>query len=304
MSMLHLDEETSTQSQEFRPGEPAVPQAQMIRLASVSTVSLADVGGLKEELRRLRESIELPLKYSDVLRKKGIRPARLVVVHGPAGCGKSLLLKAFAADAGLRMFVVRWSQLVARNDDDSRRLLADTMARARANMPSLIMIDDLEFAGFGFGEVGDLSRKKSAQIVEAIDSLSNNENVTVIVVSSGPDNIDPALRKPGSISEEIEFHLPLTADRKAILDVVTRGQALQGVDLMKIAAATDGYSGADLALLVKNAFRAAFRRTVPGSSVVMPAALEKVTLTEADFRNALQETGRKAKQAETRGEVL
>ena len=293
------DPEGDRFSSELRPG--AESAGQIVRLASTPAPVLADICGHKEELRRLREAIELPLKHGEALRRRGIRPAKLVIVHGPPGTGKTMLIRALAADAGLKLFAVRWPQLVARSDDDSRRLLADTMARARANMPSLIVIDDLEFAGFGYGPASELSRKKSAQIAEAIDTVGRDEKIVIVAVSTSPEAVDPAMRKAGCLVEEIEFRLPGPAERKNILGLQTRGLTLGGVDLGRIAAATDGFSGADLALLVRNAFLGAFRRASANSDI-SAAGIDNAVVTDADFRAAMQ-TMNKKRQPESRGEV-
>ncbi|WP_424358143.1 AAA family ATPase [Methanocella sp. MCL-LM] len=286
-------------SGKLRPGVESA--GQLAKLHNMPAHSLADICGHKEELRRLREAIELPLKYGEALREKGIRPAKLVIVHGPPGTGKSTMIRALAADAGLKLFTVRWPQLVARSDDDSRRLLADTMARARANTPSLIVIDDLEFAGFGYGPASELSRKKSAQIAEAIDTLGRDEKIVVVVVSTSPEAVDPTMRKAGCLVEEIEFRLPGLAERKNILALQTRGLTLEGVDLSRIAAATDGFSGADLALLVRNAFLGAFRRASANGDI-SATGIDNAIVTDADFRAALQAASKK-RQPESRGEV-
>lgn len=286
-------------SGELRPGEEFT--SQIVKFSRMPDPTLADVCGHQEELRRLREAVELPLKHGEALRKKGIRPAKLVIVYGPPGTGKTMMIKALATDAGLRLFMVRWPQLLARSDDDSRRLLADTMARARANMPSIVVIDDLEFAGFGYGPASELSRKKSAQITEAIDTLGRGENIVVIAVSNRPEALDPAMRKAGCLVEEIEFRLPGPADRKNILALQTRDLTLQGVDLARAAASTDGFSGADLALLVRNAFLCALRRA-SAEGGISSAAVENAIVTDADFRSALQAMSRKVQQ-ECRGEV-
>ena len=293
------DPEGDRFSSELRPG--AESAGQIVRLASTPAPVLADICGLKEELRRLRDAIELPLKYGEALRRKGIRPAKLVIVHGPPGAGKTMMIKALAANTGLKLFMIRWAQLVARSDDDSRRLLADTMARARANMPSLIVIDDLEFAGFGYGPASELSRKKSAQIAEVIDTIGRDEKIVVVAVSISPEAIDPAIRKAGCLVEEIEFRLPGLAERKNILALQTRGLKLQDVDLSRIAASTDGFSGADLALLVRNAFLGAIRRASTDGDL-SAWAIDNAVVTDADFRTAIQAMSRKM-QPESRGEV-
>lgn len=274
---------------------------QIVRLSGTPVTSLSDVGGLKEELRQLREAVEVPLKHGEALRKAGICPAKLVVVHGPQGSGKTLLLKAFAADAGIKLFTIRWHQLVARSDDDSRRLLADTMARARANMPSLLVLDDLEFAGFGYGPVSELARKKSAQITEAVETVGRDEAIVVIAVTTSPEALDPAMRKPGSLVAEIRLGLPGPADRKSILSIHTRTLSLLGVDLARIAASTDGFSGADLVLLVRHAYLNAVRRVAQTGNITA-GSLEKAVLSEDDFKSALWALRQKT-LPESRGEV-
>lgn len=298
MSMPGPEDEGLTS--ELRPDADSA--CQIVRLNSSPVPSLTDIGGLKEELRRLREAVELPLKHGEVLRRKGICPAKLVIAYGPPGAGKSLLIKAFAADAGLRLFTVKWQQLVARSDDDSRRLLADTMARARANMPSLVVLDDLEYAGFGYGPVSELSRKKSAQIAEVVDTIGRDENILVIAVSTSAFAVDPVMRKAGYLIEEIEFRLPGTADRKNILALHASGIMLQDVDLARLASATNGFSGADLALLVRNSFAIALRRAVQNEGMSL-ASIEKAIVTDADFRTVLQ-TMKAKNEPESRGEVI
>lgn len=276
---------------ELRPGGEST--GQVVRLGGMSAPSLAEIAGREEELRRLREAVELPLKIGDALRKKGIHAPRVVAVYGPPGTGKTMLIKAFAADAGLRLFIVRWPQLVARSDDESRRLLADAMARARANLPSVVLIDDVGYGGYGYGSTDELSRKKAAQITEAVDTLSRDEKMVVIIVSPGRDAMDPAMRKAGYLAEEIEFKLPDQADRRAILSLQTSGLTLQDVDMTRLAAAAEGFSGADLALLVRNAFMAALRRAAADGDIT-PDIVENVKLTDADFRQARQALQKKA----------
>ena len=254
-----------------------------------------DIGGLHEEIQRIREMVELPMRHPELFQRLGIRPPQGVLLHGPPGCGKTLLARAVANESEANFFPVNGPEIMNKFYGGSEQNVRDIFQQAQKNLPSIIFIDELDAIAPKRGEVtGEVERRVVAQLLASMDGLTGRQNVIVIGATNRPDALDPALRRPGRFDREIVIGVPDKMGRHEILQIHTRGMPLaKDVDLKKVEDMTHGYTGADLAGLCRETAMKALRRYLPEINVeeerVPPSVLEKMEIKMEDFLNAYKE---------------
>jgi transitional endoplasmic reticulum ATPase len=253
-----------------------------------------DVGGLHEEIQRVREMVELPLRHPELFQRLGIDPPKGVLLHGPPGCGKTLLARAVANESEANFFSINGPEIMSKFYGESEARLREIFQQAQQNAPSIIFIDELDAIAPKREEVtGEVERRVVAQLLALMDGLSGRGNVIVIGATNRPGALDPALRRPGRFDREIEIGVPDKKGRYEILQIHTRGMPLADVDLKKLSEITHGYTGADLSSLGRETAMKALRRYLPQINLeeerIPPSVLEKMEVNMEDFTNAYKE---------------
>ncbi len=254
-----------------------------------------DVGGLHEEIQRVREMVELPLRHPELFQRLGIDPPKGVLLHGPPGCGKTLLARAVANESEANFFSINGPEIMSKFYGESEARLREIFQQAQQNAPSIIFIDELDAIAPKREEVtGEVERRVVAQLLALMDGLSGRGNVIVIGATNRPGALDPALRRPGRFDREIEIGVSDKKGRYEIIQIHTRGMPLaEDVDLKKLSEMTHGYTGADLSALGRETAMKALRRYLPQMNLeeerVPPSVLEKMQVTMDDFANAYKE---------------
>ncbi len=267
-------------------------------LEDVSRISYEDIGGLSDQLSRVREIIELPLKHPELFERLGIHPPKGVLLHGPPGTGKTLIARAVANEAGANFFSINGPEIMSKYYGQSEQKLREIFTKAEESEPSIIFIDEIDSIAPKREEVqGEVERRVVAQLLTLMDGMKERGHVIVIGATNRIDAIDPALRRPGRFDREINIGVPDKKGRKEILAIHTRGMPL-GMDeerknqfLDEIANLTYGFVGADLAALARESAMIALRRYLPEIDLDKPIPteiLEKMQVTEDDFREALK----------------
>ena len=261
----------------------------------VPRTTYEDIGGLREEIQRIREMVELPMRHPEIFQRLGIEPPKGVLLHGPPGCGKTLLARAVANESEANFFSINGPEIMSKFYGESEARLREIFQQAEKNAPSIIFIDELDAIAPKRGEVtGEVERRVVAQLLALMDGLSGRGNVIVIGATNRVNALDPALRRPGRFDREIEIGIPDKNGRYEILQIHTRGMPLaDDVDLKRLAEMTHGYTGADLAALCRETAMKALRRYLPEINLeeerIPPKILEKMEVTMADFLNAFRE---------------
>jgi len=269
--------------------EPA-PEAK-----GVPRTTYEDIGGLKEEIQRLREMVELPMRHPEIFQRLGIDPPKGVLLHGPPGCGKTLLARAVANESDANFFSVNGPEIMSKFYGESEARLREIFQQGEKNSPAIIFIDELDAIAPKREEVtGEVERRVVAQLLALLDGLTARGNVIVIGATNRPNALDPALRRPGRFDREIVIGIPDKQGRHEILQIHTRGMPLtENVDLRRLADTTHGYTGADLAALGRETAMKALRRYLPEIDLeeerIPPKVLEKMEVTMDDFTNAFKE---------------
>ncbi|MEM1654742.1 MAG: CDC48 family AAA ATPase [Nitrososphaerota archaeon] len=260
-----------------------------------TTVTYEDIGGLHEQIQRIREMIELPLRYPELFQKLGIEPPKGVLLYGPPGCGKTLLAKAVATEAEANFILVNGPEIMNKYYGESEARLREIFRKAEESAPSIIFIDEIDAIAPKRSEVtGEVEKRVVAQLLALMDGLESRGQVIVIGATNRPNALDPALRRPGRFDREIEIGIPDRNARREILQIHTRGMPLaEDVDLDKLAEMTKGYTGADLAALCREAAMKAIRRILPSIDFseerIPPEILDKLVVTMKDFMDAFKE---------------
>ena len=263
----------------------------------VKRFSYEDIGGLKDELQRLRETIELPLRHPELFQKLGIEPPKGVLLYGPPGTGKTLIAKAVASESGAHFISIAGPEVISKYYGESEQRLREVFEEARENAPSIIFIDELDSIAPRREEVtGEVERRVVAQLLTMMDGLEERGQVVVIGATNRVDAIDAALRRPGRFDREIEIGVPSEPDRIEILKIHTRGMPLsEDVSLDTLAQQTHGFVGADLAALAREAAIRALRRYLPDLDLdaeEIPAeVLDNLKVYASDFRSAQRDVG-------------
>jgi len=261
----------------------------------VPRTTYEDIGGLHEEIQRVREMVELPLRHPEIFQRLGIEPPKGVLLHGPPGCGKTLLARAVANESEANFFSINGPEIMSKFYGESEARLREIFQQSQQNAPSIIFIDELDAIAPKREEVtGEVERRVVAQLLALMDGLGGRGNVIVIGATNRPGALDPALRRPGRFDREIEIGVPDKAARFEILQIHTRGMPLaEDVDLKKLAETTHGYTGADLAALCRETAMKALRRYLPEINLeeerIPPSVLEKMEIRMEDFANAYKE---------------
>jgi transitional endoplasmic reticulum ATPase len=254
-----------------------------------------DVGGLHEEIQRVREMVELPLRHPELFQRLGIEPPKGVLLHGPPGCGKTLLARAVANESEANFYSINGPEIMSKFYGESEARLREIFQQAQQNAPSIIFIDELDAIAPKREEVtGEVERRVVAQLLALMDGLSGRGNLIVIGATNRPSALDPALRRPGRFDREIEIGVPDKQGRYEILQIHTRGMPLaEDVDLKKLSEMTHGYTGADLSALSRETAMKALRRYLPQINLeeerIPPSVLEKMEVKMEDFMGAYKE---------------
>ncbi len=262
-------------------------------------VTYEDIGGLKNQIRKVREIIELPLRHPELFRKLGIEAPKGVLLHGPPGTGKTLLAKAVANESEANFYHISGPEIMSKFYGESEKRLRDIFQEAKENSPAIIFIDELDAIAPKREEVtGEVERRVVAQLLALMDGLEERGRVMVIGATNRPNALDPALRRPGRFDREIELGVPDRHGRLEILQIHTRGMPLvkegeSKVDLKKLADLTHGFVGADLEALCKEAAIRVLRKVLPeidlDAEEIPGEVLEKLKVTMDDFLDALKD---------------
>ena len=258
-------------------------------------VAYEDIGGLKDEIQKVREMIELPLRHPEIFEKLGIEAPKGILLHGPPGTGKTLLAKAVASESNSHFISISGPEIMSKFYGESEARLREIFKEAKEKSPSIIFIDEIDSIAPKREEVtGEVERRVVSQLLSVMDGLEARGKVIVIAATNRPNAIDPALRRPGRFDREIEIKVPDKRGRLEILQIHTHNMPLdQDVDQDKVAAVTHGFVGADLEYLCKEAAMKCLRRLLPELNLeeekIPPVTLEKLVITMNDFDNANKE---------------
>ena len=267
-------------------------------LEDVNRISYEDIGGLSEQLSKVREIIELPLKHPELFERLGIHPPKGVLLYGPPGTGKTLIARAVANESGANFISINGPEIMSKYYGQSEQKLREIFTKAEETEPSIIFIDEIDSIAPKREEVqGEVERRVVAQLLTLMDGLKERRHVIVIGATNRIDAVDPALRRPGRFDREVNIGVPSKEGRKEILAIHTRGMPM-GMDeqrkakfLDEIAELTYGFVGADLAALARESAMNALRRYLPEIDLDKPIPaeiLEKMAVREDDFREALK----------------
>ncbi len=257
-------------------------------------ITYEDIGGLSDEIQRLREMIELPMKHPEVFEKLGIESPKGVLMYGPPGTGKTLIARAVANESGANFFSIAGPEIMSKYYGESEQRLRELFEQANKEAPSIIFIDELDSIAPKREEVtGEVERRVVAQLLTMMDGLEERGQVVVIGATNRIDAIDPALRRPGRFDREIEIGVPDRMERLEILQIHTRGMPLsEEVRLEDIAERTHGFVGADISALAREAAMKALRRYLPQiklDEAVPREILNSMKVTSSDFEASLKD---------------
>ena len=270
------------------------PEAVEIVEKKVPDVTYDDVGGLKHEIEKVREMIELPLRHPEIFDRLGIDPPRGVLLHGAPGTGKTLLAKAVANESGSNFVAINGPEVMSKYVGEAEKKIRDLFKEAEENSPTIIFVDEIDAIAPKREEVtGEVERRVVAQILALMDGLKERGKVIVIGATNRPDALDQALRRPGRFDREIELRVPDRDGRNEILQIHTRGMPLEDdVDIDELADITHGFVGADLAALSRESAMNALRRILPEldleEQTIPQEVLEKLFVANNDFMEALK----------------
>lgn len=259
-----------------------------------SQVSYEDIGGLEEELKRIREMIELPIKHPELFDRLGITAPKGVLLYGPPGTGKTLIAKAVAKESGASFFSIQGPEIMGSYYGQSEERLRNVFDKAEDSAPSIVFIDEIDSIAPNRNDVnGEVERRVVAQLLTLMDGLSGRGDVIVIAATNREESIDPALRRPGRFDREIEIGIPGRDGRKDILAVHLRSMPLdEDVSTDRLANLTQGFVGADLAALAREAAMKCLTRNLINLDLDKPipqSTLISMKVNMNDFMNALSE---------------
>ena len=263
--------------------------------ASIPRITYDDLGGLKNEVQKIREMVELPLRHPELFEKIGVEAPKGVLLYGPPGTGKTLLAKAVAGETNANFTSLSGPEIMGKFYGESEERLREFFKQAEENAPSIIFIDEIDSIAPKREEVsGELEKRIVSQLLSLMDGMKSRGKVVVIAATNRPDSIDPALRRPGRFDREIEIGIPDQEGRLQVLNIHTRGMPInEKVDLKEISKITHGFVGADLEFLAKEAAMRSLRRIMPeidfDQEKISTEILQKIQITNEDFRDALKE---------------
>lgn len=271
------------------------PEAVELKDDHIPDIAYEDIGGLDEEINKIREMVELPLKHPELFERLGIEPPKGVLLHGPPGTGKTLMARAVANETNANFILINGPEIMSKFYGESEQNLRKIFEEAEKNAPSIIFIDEIDAIATKREEVhGEVEKRVVAQLLALMDGLKSRGKVIVIAASNIPNSLDPALRRPGRFDREIEIGIPTKAARAEILKIHTRNMPLEEkFDIEHFASVTHGFVGADLSALVKEAAMVVLRRLLPDLKLdkeepIPKEALEKLSVTNDDFKQALK----------------
>ncbi len=271
------------------------PEAMEIEEKAIPTVTYEDIGGLHDDIEKIREMVELPLRHPELFTRLGIDPPKGVLLYGPPGTGKTLLARAVANESGASFFSIAGPEIMSKWYGGSEENLRKIFENAEKSSPSIIFIDEIDAIAPKREDVtGEVERRVVSQLLSLMDGLKSRGKVIVIAATNRPNAIDTALRRGGRFDREIEIGVPDQKGRKEILQIHTRNMPFtEDVSVDKLSEITYGFVGADLEALAKEAAMSSLRRTLPGiswkkSEELDPKVLEKLKVTKTDFDNALK----------------
>lgn len=262
---------------------------------SVPRITYDDLGGLKKEVQKIREMVELPMRHPELFKKLGIEAPKGVLLYGPPGTGKTLLAKAVAGETNSHFTAISGPEIMGKFYGESEERLREIFKQAEENTPSIIFIDEIDSIAPKRDEVtGEVEKRIVSQLLTLMDGMKSRGKVIVIAATNRPDSIDPALRRPGRFDREIEIGIPDEEGRLEILQIHTRGMPIdEQVNLKQIAKVTHGFVGADLESLAKEAAMRSLRRVLPDIDLnqekISSEILQKIKINDGDFREALKD---------------
>jgi len=258
-------------------------------------VTYEDIGGLKEEVKKVREMVEVPLKHPEVFERLGVEPPKGVLLHGPPGCGKTLLAKAVANESEANFILLNGPEIMSKFYGESEKKIRDIFEEAEKNSPSIIFIDELDaIAPKREDSSGEVERRVVSQLLTMMDGLQSRGKVVVIGATNRPNSIDQALRRPGRFDREVEISVPNKEGRLQILKIHTRNMPLtKDVDLNFLASITHGFVGADISALAKESAMIVLRRLLPKlefkeDEPIPESDLKELRIRKKDFQDALK----------------
>lgn len=261
----------------------------------IPEINYEDIGGLSDEIKKIREMVEIPLKHPEIFEKLGIEPPKGVLLHGPPGTGKTLLAKAVANESEANFILLNGPEIMSKFYGESEKKIRDIFEEAEKTAPTIIFIDEIDAIAPKREEtMGEVERRVVSQILTMMDGLKSRGKVIVIGATNRVNAIDPALRRPGRFDREVSINVPGKEGRLAILKIHTRGMPLtKNVNLIELASITPGFVGADLEALSKESAMNVLRKYLPdmnldGEEQIPPAVLEKLIVKQEDFIDALK----------------
>ena len=262
-------------------------------LVRIGEVHYEDIGGLKNEIQKIREMVELPIRYPELFERLGIEPPKGVLLYGPPGTGKTLLAKAVANESDANFISISGPELVSKFVGESEERLRMIFKEANEKAPSIIFMDEIDAIAPKREEAtNEVERRMVSQLLTLMDGISKRGQVIVLAATNRPEAIDPALRRPGRFDREIEIGVPDRNARKEILQIHTRNMPLaKDVDLDELANITHGYTGADLSALVREAAMATLRSILPkiiDKQHIPAEVLNELQVTKEHFMEALR----------------
>jgi len=286
------------------PGSPVIitentevvlnPKAVEMVEDKIPTINYEDIGGLNDEIKKIREMVEIPLKHPEIFQKLGVSPPKGILLHGPPGTGKTLLAKAVANESDAHFILLNGPEIMSKFYGESEKKIRNIFEEAEKNAPSIIFIDEIDAIAPKREEVqGEVERRVVSQLLTMMDGLNSRGKVIVIGASNRVNSIDPALRRPGRFDRELEIGVPGKEGRLQVLKIHSRGMPLnKNVDLEKISTLTHGFVGADLESLTKEAAMNVLRKNLNKIKLdeeeIPKEILEKLTINHEDFTNALK----------------
>ncbi len=287
------------------PGQPVIitentevtlsPKAVEISDEKIPDITYEDIGGLEEEIRKIREMVEIPMKHPEIFERLSIEPPKGVLLHGPPGTGKTLLAKAVANESDANFILLNGPEIMSKYYGESEKKIRDIFEEAEKTAPAIIFIDEIDAIAPKREDVqGEVERRVVSQLLTMMDGLKSRGKVIVIGATNRVNAIDPALRRPGRFDREIEINVPDKKGRRTILSIHTRGMPLtKNVNLDDIAGLTHGFVGADLEALAKEAAMNVLRKFLPkmkldGEEKIPQDLLEKMVINHDDFLDSLK----------------
>jgi len=286
---------TDVEAVVVQPGTIVRAQARGASNATPGRMSYEDIGGLGKELQRIREMIELPLKYPAVFDRLGVEPPKGVLLYGPPGTGKTLIARVVAAETNASFFIINGPEIINKFYGESESRLRSIFQEAQRKAPSIIFIDELDALAPKRAETGgEVERRIVGQLLALMDGMASRGQVVLIGATNQPNALDPAIRRPGRFDREISLRVPDVRGRTEILRIHSKDAALANdIDFARLAQLTPGFVGADLEALCREAAMIALRRVLPHidyqKGYIPYETLVNLNITMSDFQAALRE---------------